>query len=113
MMGNKMKIVCGALLDEDKVLIGQRLESDDICPNQWELPGGKITVPKKLNDFSKNLLNLCENQRTIFGPKHTFSVSLEQDLSIEQSIKFDFNNDQLKILSPNRFWLTFLWIKRA
>ncbi len=44
---------------------------------------------------------MCENQRTIFGPKHTFSVSLEQDLSIEQSIKFDFNNDQLKILSPN------------
>ena len=37
-----MKIVCGALLDEDKVLIGQRLESDSICPNQWELPGGKI-----------------------------------------------------------------------
>ena len=37
-----MKIVCGALLDEDKVLIGQRLESDRICPNQWELPGGKI-----------------------------------------------------------------------
>ena len=32
-----MKIVCGALLDEDKVLIGQRLESDSICPNQWEL----------------------------------------------------------------------------
>ena len=37
-----MKIVCGALLDEDKVLIGQRLKSDSICPNQWELPGGKI-----------------------------------------------------------------------
>ena len=42
MIWNKMKIVCGALLDEDKVLIGQRLESDSICPNQWELPGGKI-----------------------------------------------------------------------
>ena len=35
-------IVCGALLDEDKLLIGQRLQSDDICPNLWELPGGKI-----------------------------------------------------------------------
>ena len=37
-----MKIVCGTLLDEDRFLIGQRLESDTICPNQWELPGGKI-----------------------------------------------------------------------
>ena len=35
-------IVCGALLDEDKLLIGQRLQSDDIYPNLWELPGGKI-----------------------------------------------------------------------
>ena len=37
-----MKIVCGTLLDEDRFLIGQRLESDNICPNLWELPGGKI-----------------------------------------------------------------------
>ena len=37
-----MKIVCGTLLDEDRFLIGQRLNSDDIYPNLWELPGGKI-----------------------------------------------------------------------
>tara|TARA_B100000683_G_scaffold18867_1_gene18497 strand:- start:112 stop:483 length:372 start_codon:yes stop_codon:yes gene_type:complete len=29
-------------LDEDRFLIGQRLNSDDIYPNLWELPGGKI-----------------------------------------------------------------------
>ena len=29
------------IIGRDKVLIGQRLESDSICPNQWE-PGGKI-----------------------------------------------------------------------
>jgi len=37
-----LTIVCGTLLDEDRFLIGQRLNSDDIYPNLWELPGGKI-----------------------------------------------------------------------
>ena len=50
-----MKIVCGALLDEDKVLIGQRLESDSICHNQWELPGGKIEEGETPYDASKRM----------------------------------------------------------
>ena len=41
-MTNKMKIVLGALVDEDTFLIGKRLSTDSICPDLWELPGGKI-----------------------------------------------------------------------
>ena len=41
-MTNKMKIVVGALVDEDTVLIGKRLSTDSVCPDLWELPGGKI-----------------------------------------------------------------------
>ena len=39
------------LLDEDKVLIGQRLESDSICPNQWELP---VEKSRKVNLIMTN-----------------------------------------------------------
>ena len=42
MIQKMLTIVCGTLLDEDRFLIGQRLNSDDIYPNLWELPGGKI-----------------------------------------------------------------------
>ena len=37
-----MKIVVGVLCDEDTFLIGKRLSTDSVCPDMWELPGGKI-----------------------------------------------------------------------
>jgi|TARA_A200000159_G_scaffold5984_2_gene5436 8-oxo-dGTP diphosphatase len=45
-----MKIVCGTLLDEDKFLIGQRLESNPKFPNKWELPGGKVEEGESPDD---------------------------------------------------------------
>lgn len=41
-MMKKMKIVAGLLFDEDKFLIGQRLDDNPSFGGYWELPGGKI-----------------------------------------------------------------------
>lgn len=37
-----MKVVVGLLFDEEKFLIGQRLDENSSYGGYWELPGGKI-----------------------------------------------------------------------
>jgi len=37
-----MKVVAGLLFDEEKFLIGQRLDENSSYGGYWELPGGKI-----------------------------------------------------------------------
>lgn len=37
-----MKVVCGILIWNDKVLIGKRKLTNKIKPGKWEFPGGKM-----------------------------------------------------------------------
>lgn len=38
----KMKVVCGILIWNDKVLIGKRKLTNEHLPGKWEFPGGKM-----------------------------------------------------------------------
>jgi 8-oxo-dGTP diphosphatase len=38
----KMKVVCGILIWNDKVLIGKRKLTNQHLPGKWEFPGGKM-----------------------------------------------------------------------
>lgn len=37
-----VKVVCGLLRNEDKVLIGKRLDTNPNWGGYWEFPGGKV-----------------------------------------------------------------------
>jgi mutator protein MutT len=37
-----MKVVCGILIWNDKVLIGKRFDDNEHQPGKWEFPGGKV-----------------------------------------------------------------------
>jgi len=37
-----MKVVCGILIWNDKVLIGKRTLTNPTLPGKWEFPGGKV-----------------------------------------------------------------------
>ena len=37
-----MRVVCGILIWNDKVLVGKRKSTNPTFPNMWEFPGGKI-----------------------------------------------------------------------
>jgi len=39
---DKLKVVCGILIWNDKILIGKRLKSNPNHGGMWEFPGGKI-----------------------------------------------------------------------
>jgi 8-oxo-dGTP diphosphatase len=45
-----MKVVCGILIWNDKVLIGKRLSSNTIYPNKWEFPGGKVEEGETIDE---------------------------------------------------------------
>ena len=37
------KVVCGLLRNEDRVLIGKRLDDNPNFGGYWEFPGGKVS----------------------------------------------------------------------
>ena len=57
-----MKVVCGILIWNDKVLIGKRKLTNEHQPGKWEFPGGKLepneTLEECLHREWKEELNL-------------------------------------------------------
>ena len=46
----KMKVVCGILIWNDKVLIGKRKLTNQHQPGKWEFPGGKIEEGETMDE---------------------------------------------------------------
>ena len=46
----KMKVVCGILIWNDKVLIGKRKLTNQHQPGKWEFPGGKMEEGETIDE---------------------------------------------------------------
>ena len=46
----KMKVVCGILIWNDKVLIGKRMLTNQHQPGKWEFPGGKMEEGETIDE---------------------------------------------------------------
>ena len=46
----KMKVVCGILIWNDKVLIGKRKLTNEHHPGKWEFPGGKMEEGETIDE---------------------------------------------------------------
>ena len=46
----KMKVVCGILIWNDKVLIGKRKLTNEHQPGKWEFPGGKMEEGETIDE---------------------------------------------------------------
>jgi 8-oxo-dGTP diphosphatase len=73
-----MKVVCGILIWNDKVLIGKRLGSNTIYPSKWEFPGGKIEEGETIDEA---LIREFKEELDIdVHPFHEFRTLSEGDL---------------------------------
>ena len=119
-----MKIVVGALVDEDTVLIGKRLSTDSVCPDLWELPGGKIEEGETpydaiIREWKEELdidINVYysiperEEDGIEFYPYIIKYKSGKPKLNAHQSLKWITLNDINKYHLGNRFSLNLFFI---
>jgi 8-oxo-dGTP diphosphatase len=46
----KIKVVCGILIWNEKVLVGKRKSTNQYYPSKWEFPGGKIEKEERIDE---------------------------------------------------------------
>ena len=46
----KIKVVCGILIWNDKVLVGKRKSTNQHYPSKWEFPGGKMEEGETIDE---------------------------------------------------------------
>ncbi len=86
------KIVVGAIIvDDNKILILKRSKDEEILPNLWELPSGKVdfgeSVEKSLIRETKEETGL--DVRTI-EPISTFDYIIENKDKIKHTVQINF-----------------------
>ena len=72
-----MKVVCGILIWNDKVLIGKRKLDNPTFPGKWEFPGGKIEGDETYYDAIKREFN--EELEIDVYPFHELRTLSEED----------------------------------
>lgn len=104
---NNFKSAHVVIIDNGKVLILRRSQSDDWMPGHYGLPGGKLDGPERPQDAAsreckEEVQLIVEPQDLVFLPK----VSIEKQHAFFYTTKFsgelklDFEHDDYKWINP-------------
>lgn len=109
------KIVLGAVVIsyDNKVLILQRQENEDVFPGMWEIPSGKR---EELESSEESLLREVKEEANldieIVSPISVFDYQIEKESEVRDSTQINFlvkatNSDDVKISDEHQ---DFKWV---
>lgn len=107
----KMKVVCGILIWNDKVLIGKRKLTNEHQPGKWEFPGGKMeegeTIDETIIREFKEELDIdiypFHELRTLEEENIEFTPMLVRLLGGKAKL---LEHDEIKFVKKNEFFKT-------
>lgn len=74
------KVVCGLLRNENRVLIGKRLDSNPKFGGFWEFPGGKVEGDENIYDAIKR--EFKEEFDIEIQPLHQFKSAIDDEVEL-------------------------------
>ena len=106
-----MKVVCGILIWNDKVLIGKRKLTNEHQPGKWEFPGGKMeegeTIDETIIREFKEELDIdiypFNELRTLEEENIEFTPMLVRLLGGKAKL---LEHDEIKFVKKNEFFKT-------
>ena len=74
------KVVCGLLRNEDRVLIGKRLDDNPNFGGYWEFPGGKVDDGE--TEYEALIREFKEEFDIEIQPFHQFKSAADNDVEL-------------------------------
>ena len=75
-----IKVVCGLLRNEDRVLIGKRLDNNPNWGGYWEFPGGKVDDGE--TEYEALIREFREELGIEIQPFHQFKSAIGDDVEL-------------------------------
>jgi len=92
-MKEVQRVVVGGVIfnKEDKVLILKRLSSEDVLPNIWELPSGKVDFNENPNNsIIREVKEETNLDTSIITPFHIFDYLIKKDDYTRHSVQINY-----------------------
>jgi len=107
----KMKVVCGILIWNDKVLIGKRKLTNQHLPGKWEFPGGKMEEGETfdetiIREFKEELdidISAFHELRTLEEKNIEFTPMIVKLKGGKAKL---LEHDEIKFVKKNEFFKT-------
>ena len=114
-MNEIQKVVVGGVIfnEDNKVLILKRLSTENVFPNIWELPSGKVDFNENPNTaILREVKEETNLDTSIISPFHIFDYLVEKKEYVRHSVQINYLLKALSnevILSPDEHD-KFAWI---